>query len=480
MSALPRNSKGYKGLDEGKRGGIARGPGEKSTSKAGIFQKHPHGVIEKHPHDGLEKHPDIIPRGEGGEGVSGPCTESELTKLLTRYGQAEWDTRTRRGGLLALQDLMLRSSVKGRVAISLECSHQYVSPFKRAKSPSTIREPLAVLCKIGIWTKVQAAVNCHVKNSAIYRLSNEYANRRVRLSIDSPPGQKRRLAAADERREKRLNRRYPWRAKLIQDQAKLEFRPEALREVSRLLSTTKADSTKRALKAVSEGQHKTPFVTVTGTIWGSLNGSPKELKWMFAIGGQRLVECDISHAHHCFLPVLLRMRMDYWLGDETRADAVERGQHELDALEAFLNTGDYYEKWCDNPVDSDQRAQVKKVATQLLNMRNEAVRGIPLYLKMKKTFPLTFNVVENLKKNEHRTMSKILQRLAANAIEAALLRVQALNIPVIPDTDALHVPESQRETVCQIIGEEMFKATGGVCCKVDGIRYAPPDSADPF
>ena len=52
----------------------------------------------------------------------------------------------------------------------------------------------------------------------------------------------------------------------------------------------------------------------------------------------------------------------------------------------------------------------------------------------------------------------------------------ALGIAAFPDTDALHVPELHRETACEIIGEEMFKSTGGVCCKVGGLRFVPPDT----
>lgn len=65
-------------------------------------------------------------------------------------------------------------------------------------------------------------------------------------------------------------------------------------------------------------------------------------------------------------------------------------------------------------------------------------------------------------------------RLGEQAAYWGITRAQALGIGAMPDTDALHVPERHRETVCKIIGEEMFKATGGVCCKVGEIRYVSP------
>jgi hypothetical protein len=396
----------------------------------------------------------------------------ELQTLLEKHGQAEWNTRTRRNGLLALQDLMLRLLDKGRVAISLDCSHGYVSAFKRTKSADTIPEPLTVLCKIGIWRKVQDAVNHHVQSSAIYALTSGYEKRRTNVRIHSPPGQKRRLEAAPERREARLNRKLPWRAQLVCDQAKLGFTPEALSEVASLLSTTKEGATKRAVKEIVEGGHEPPRADVTGTIRGSLNGIPQELKRLLTIGGERAAECDISHAHHCFLPVLLRERIKHCAGDESRAGYIAECELEFTKLTAFLSHGDYYEKWCDDPKDPRQRDDVKKLATQLVNMPNEKAQGIPLYRKMREKFPCVFAVVEDLKRGDHRNIYKQLQRFTANVIEAALLRAQARGIPAFPDTDALHVPESHREEMCKIIGEEMAKATG-VFCKVGGIRYSP-------
>ena len=152
---------------------------------------------------------------------------------------------------------------------------------------------------------------------------------------------------------------------------------------------------------------------------------------------------------------------------------MESCKRELDALTAFLSDGDYYEKWCDDPTDASQREAVKKLANQLLNMPNESARRIPLYRKMSEKFPCVLGVIEDIKRRGHRNIYKQLQRMTANVIEAALLRAQALGIAAIPDTDALHVPELLRESVCRIIGEEMFTVTGGVFCKVGGIRYVP-------
>ncbi len=445
----------------------------KNTRKAPISKKHPQGAPKKHPQGRGEKHRDIIPRGDVWVGHC-VCSVDAFERLLAAHKQGEWNTVTRRNGLLALQGFMLRSLKQGTVRISLDCSHDYVSAFKRAKSPNTIKEPLQVLCEIGICQRVQAAVNHHVKNSAAYALQPEFAGRQVTIEVLCPPGQARRFASAPERRERRLNKKHKWRAQLIRDQGKLTMAPHGVNEVLRLLTTTKEAATKRTLEAIANGNHPEPFPDVYGTIHGTLNGIPTELKPRLLIDGEPLCGCDISHAHACFLPVLLRDRIEHCADDETRADYIAACQKELLALIRFLSDGDFYAKWSDDPGDPRARERVKKQATQVLNMPTATAENIPLYQRMRATFPILFAVIEDIKRNEYRALSNQLQRITADLIEAALIRAQALGIPALPDTDALHVPARHRGMVCKIIGEEVSRATGGVCCKVGGIRYAPP------
>jgi len=65
-----------------------------------------------------------------------------------------------------------------------------------------------------------------------------------------------------------------------------------------------------------------------------------------------------------------------------------------------------------------------------------------------------------------------LHRFTADAIAAALLEAQQKGIAAIPHVDALICQEKYRNRVCEIIGRQIFKATG-VCCTVGGIRYSP-------
>src|SRR4029453_1510324 len=59
-----------------------------------------------------------------------------------------------------------------------------------------------------------------------------------------------------------------------------------------------------------------------------------------------------------------------------------------------------------------------------------------------------------------------------DAIAAALLELQREGIAAIPHVDALICQEKNRERVCDVLGRQIFEATG-VCCAVGGIRYSP-------
>jgi hypothetical protein len=73
----------------------------------------------------------------------------------------------------------------------------------------------------------------------------------------------------------------------------------------------------------------------------------------------------------------------------------------------------------------------------------------------------------------YRNISKCLQYYTAEAINGALLAAQAQGIVAIPDVDALICQVSDREIVCESIGQHVYQVSHGVCYKVGGIRYRP-------
>jgi hypothetical protein len=108
----------------------------------------------------------------------------------------------------------------------------------------------------------------------------------------------------------------------------------------------------------------------------------------------------------------------------------------------------------------------------LLNQKNQTCQGNILYRRIAVEFLITFRIVEDIKRKDHRNLSKQLQRFTADAIAAALAEAQRERIAAIPHVDALICQQKDRERVCEIIGRKIFEATG-VCCAVGGIRYSP-------
>ena len=110
----------------------------------------------------------------------------------------------------------------------------------------------------------------------------------------------------------------------------------------------------------------------------------------------------------------------------------------------------------------------------LLNCPNAKCEANGLYRRMRAAFPLTFRVCEEIKRQDHRNISKSLQYYTAKAINGALVAAQAQGIVAIPDVDALICRVSHRGgRLCDLIGQHVYEVSHGVCCKVGGIRYQP-------
>lgn len=244
--------------------------------------------------------------------LKGVMTLDELSGILAKARQSEWRTRVRLGGLLLLIDFVVRNCRRKGVSISADLAHDFVSALRRTKFDNTIKEPLALLCELGILQCVRAAVNGqHVKMSAVYALHGAYAKRSLSLEVDLPLYLAKKRERAPERNEKRRNRRYPFRSQLETDLKKLSFGPESRRQIAELLSDQDfAPSAKRAVETVDGVKHKLR-ISPRGQVTTSITGCPREMKGFLLLDGEPVVFCDIAHAHHCFLPAILGARIEY-------------------------------------------------------------------------------------------------------------------------------------------------------------------------
>jgi hypothetical protein len=107
-----------------------------------------------------------------------------------------------------------------------------------------------------------------------------------------------------------------------------------------------------------------------------------------------------------------------------------------------------------------------------LNQKNEKCQQNRLHQRIRAAFPITFGIIEDIRRDDRRNLSKQLQRFTADAVAAALLEVQRKGIAAIPHVDALICQRKHRDQVCEVIGRQIFEATG-VCCRVGDIRYSP-------
>ena len=139
---------------------------------------------------------------------------------------------------------------------------------------------------------------------------------------------------------------------------------------------------------------------------------------------------------------------------------------------SFLSDGDFYRTWSVDPQSDGERNQKKNLLTMLLNQKNEKCQQNRLYQRIRAAFPITLQIIEDIKRKDHRNLSKQLHRFTADAIAGALLEASCEGIAAIPHVDALICQQKDREQVCEVIGRKIFEATG-VCCTIGGIRYSP-------
>ena len=430
-------------------------------------KNHPQDEAKNRPQDALKNHPDII----NPVCLYGVVDEVVLKDLLKSKRQTAWCSRVRLRGLMLLIDYICGNLKNGLIPISADLAHSYVSKLRKRKCNGTVCEPLLLLCEVGILRKVRPAVFAHVKTSAVYCFADPYCKKRVRMELVLTPHLLRKRTSAYDRRENRLNRKYPFRKQLLADLAALRFSNSARRIIATGLLSKGSENSKRIVNAIDAQTHVVR-VSERGQITTSIGSCPRELQPHLLLHGERAVPCDISNAHWNFLPPILANRLNYVSRESGKEKYIGDGWREHRRLIALLSDGDFYSAWCLDAKNDTERGEKKDVLNILLNQRNEDCQPNILYRRVRAAFPITFAIVEDIKRNDHRNLSKQLHRLTADAIAAALLEVQRKGIAAIPHVDALICQEKYRGKVCEVIGRQVFEATG-VCCTAGGIRYSP-------
>ena len=183
----------------------------KSTFKTKSSKKHQQDKLKKHLQDRAKKHHDII----NPVTLCGVVNEDELKVLLRFHHQRDWLTRVRVCGLLILIDLVIRKLKKGVASISADLARSYVSKLRQGSQPGIVKEPLPLLCRIGVMALVRPAVFAHVRTSAVYRLSEKCRGKQKQINVFLTPNLAVKRANAEQRYEQRLNRKYPHRQQLL-------------------------------------------------------------------------------------------------------------------------------------------------------------------------------------------------------------------------------------------------------------------------
>ena len=437
----------------------------KSAFKTQSGKKRLHDETKKRPQDTLKKRHDII----NPVGLVGVVGEAELIARLKARGHIAWCSHVRTCGLLLIIDYVIRKRKKGQVPISADLARSYISKLGKTIN-ANIKEPLPLLCDIGIFQRVRQGVHAHVHASAVYRFGENF-QKVFEARVTLPPKLANKFQNAEQRCLKRLNRKYPYRRQLLNDLCSLGFAVAARPLIAKMLTDNGRDNVSRLVSAV-DGRNHTVWTSERGQITTSISSCPKELQPHLLLNEEPIIVCDTSNAHWNFLPLILANRLHYASDQPGRQNYIRDGWREHDQLTLVLSSDDFYRNWCVDPQDKTERDKKKQLLNMLLNQSNEKCRRNRLYRWVAEKFSITFAVIEDIKHEDHRNLSKQLHRVMADAIEAALLELQQKGIAAIPLVDALICQGKNHAVVCEALGRHIFLAAG-VCPKVGGIRYSP-------
>ena len=427
----------------------------------------PHDNGKNHPQDDSKIHPDIT----NPVVLCGVIGEQCLGTLLVSEGFPAWSSRVRVHGLLLLIDYICRNAKKGQISISADLAHGYASKLKNQNGKRTVTEPLQLLCVVGILEKIRSAVYSHIKTPAVYRVADPYRNRQHTIHVFLTPKLASKRLFAKQRLENRLNQKYLFRKQLLADLNAASLDPAARPKVAKALNSKSGNNMIALVKAIDSPEH-TVRVSERGQITTSISSCPRDLQSHLRLYNEPTVSCDISHAHWNFLPLILENRLNYVSQAREIGDYVNAGWRERNELVSLLSDGDFYRNWCHDTHNDIERAEKKNVLNILLNSKNEVCAQNLLYQRIRGEFPITFGVIEDIKRTDHRNLAKQLHRFTADAVEAALSELQRVKIPVIPHVDALICRAGDRKRVCEVLGRKVFDTTG-VCAVVGSICYTP-------
>lgn len=403
-----------------------------------------------------------------------------LAEKLKSVGQTPWTSPTRLSCLLLiLRQIDFATKVRNDrrlpgIPFSNRLARQFSSKLRIAPA-GVAREPLGALLRTGLIEQLSPArLNPFAKHSARYRLTPE--GRRLKLtSVECTltMGAERKLAAAPKRLDRGLNRRWPFRAALLLDLSKLTL-PDT--ESARVAVDSLMESkdfracTRAVLSAIATREH-TARVQPSGQITTSLNSCPRLLKPHLCIAGEPVALCDIASAHWAFLPRLITNRLDYC---RKRGDAESRLAPliaELHRLVELCSSGSFYESTLPAGATTADIKHRKKLLNVLLNSSRSKAANNCVWHALRRQFPLCVGIIDSIKREDYRAISRQLQHFTAKAITTALLDMQQQGLPAIPDTDCLIVRGQDRDAACHAIGSAIFDETGGVCVTVNGIRF---------
>jgi hypothetical protein len=367
--------------------------------------------------------------GRVGKGEK-PLTDDRIEKLFHEWLSGAADSHAR---WEAFRDLPRTKIARCKPVI--QAHNDSIAAQKNCDSLAAcwqaLREKKKAAISNGLTEKEIAEIETHCDEAeALFRASKDAAweaERRITRSLNE--------AYVREVDRKRKN--------LTEEQKKAE------REAFRLRFEAGTGNAKRSVRE----KQRNISVDPCGTIHTFVRLTPRELKPHLTIHGNPVAICDIESAHMCVLPCLIQERIDWLAKRGKRTEGLESERQHLISL---LASTDIY----NHLAEGSDRSKFKKSLLSSINMPTAKAFHVEAYQRFRRAFPLAVGIIEDIKTKGHHGISRPLQHHTARIITHAMAGTQKSGIPCIPDTDALIVPASAKDTVSEILNRSLFQVTG--------------------
>jgi len=312
------------------------------------------------------------------------------------------------------------------------------------------------LIQAGIIDKVRPGSEW-ARRASEYVFCLPFAQCTVELSMT--PRLEKRLKIAREGALKRRFKRDPFLAWVDRTMRQIRIPPSEPLTAALMADDNRA--VRGAIRVLAcEAPWKPPEVGYAGTTYHFLQNLPRQLVPTLLYAENPICQLDISAAHPCTLPRMMRESVARHGSDPAWIQAAEQ-------LTRDLESGRIYDT-----IGAELQVPPKTAKVGLLSAMNAKpgyTNNDSTFLVFARKYPEAAEMLRRVKRSSHKNQSRNMAAILAEAMTLAMTLLMNLGVPVFPRTDELVGPAEHREIIRDVL-HACFLHTTDVNAMVGGGR----------